>query len=151
MRALVQRVAHAQVEVAGQTTGRIDQGLLVFLGVRAEDGEREIDWLTKKLPKLRIFGDEEGKMNRSVADIGGGMLVVSQFTLYGNCKKGNRPSYIEAAPPEQAEALYEQFVQRLREQFNGPVATGQFGGDMKVGLLNDGPVTLWLDTEALLS
>lgn len=147
MRALIQRVSHAKVEVGQEMTGQIGPGLLVLLGVTHNDGESDMDWLIRKIIQLRIFRDEEGKMNKSVADTQGGILVVSQFTLYADCKKGNRPSFIRSAPPADAEALYERFVEQLRASFDGPVATGQFGAMMEVSLLNDGPVTIMLDSQ----
>ena len=141
MRALVQRVSEAAVAVDGEVVGRIGRGLLVLLGVRVGDCEREADFLVEKCLNLRIFEDGEGKMNRSLLDEGGGMLVVSQFTLYGDCRKGRRPSFIEAAPPPLSEPLYEYFVQQAR--LSGVhIATGRFGAKMAVQLVNDGPVTL---------
>lgn len=145
MRAVVQRVSQASVTVAGQITGQIERGLLVLLGVGQGDGEREVDWMAEKLVGLRIFEDQAGKMNRSLADIGGSMLVVSQFTLYGDCKKGRRPSFIDAAPPELAEQLYESFVAAVRSR-GIDVATGRFREHMHVALVNDGPVTIWVES-----
>ena len=147
MRALIQRVSHAAVEVENQTVGKIDAGLLVLLGITTEDDEQDIQWLIKKIIQLRIFNDEEGKMNRSVQDIGGDLLVISQFTLFADCKKGNRPSYIRSAHPDIAIPIYEQFLKLLQMQFSGNVETGEFGAAMKVNLLNDGPVTLMLDSK----
>ncbi|MEL6672199.1 MAG: D-aminoacyl-tRNA deacylase [Bacteroidota bacterium] len=146
MRALIQRVAHSQVVVEGEITGKIERGLLVLLGVTHEDGQEDIDWLVKKITQLRIFNDEAGKMNLSVEDIGGDILVISQFTLFADAKKGNRPSYIRSARPEVSIPLYEAFLSNLRSKFSGAVATGIFGAEMKVTLLNDGPVTLMLDS-----
>lgn len=146
MRACIQRVSEARVVVDGQTTGEIEAGLLVLLGVAEPDTDAELKWLAEKVINLRIFPDDEGKMNRSLADIGGAMLVVSQFTLYGDCRKGRRPSFVDAAHPEKAEQMYEAFVDYVAEQ-NITVATGKFRADMKVSLTNDGPVTLWLDTK----
>ena len=148
MRALVQRVAHARVEVEGEVTGQVGRGLLILLGVAEDDGEDEVHFLANKVSKLRIFSDEAGKMNLSVSDVGGAVLVVSQFTLYADARRGNRPSYVKAARPEQADALYRRFVQVLGE-LSLETATGEFGADMQVSLLNDGPVTLWLDTAEL--
>jgi D-aminoacyl-tRNA deacylase len=145
MRAVVQRVSRASVRVDGETVGQIGPGLLVLLGVAPEDGQDQIAWLSAKLVGLRIFADEEGKMNRSVQDIGGGMLIVSQFTLYGDVKKGKRPSFVDAAPPGVAEPLYVRFCDAVAAQ-GVPVQRGIFGADMAVELLNDGPVTLVLDT-----
>ena len=147
MRALIQRVSSASVKVEGRVTGTIGPGLLVLLGVTDEDTTDDIDWLCGKISRLRIFGDEEGLMNRSVVDIDGDLLVVSQFTLFASTKKGNRPSFIRSAKPPVAIPLYEQFVQTLAATANRPVATGEFGADMKVELLNDGPVTIWIDTK----
>ncbi|MGI9427023.1 MAG: D-aminoacyl-tRNA deacylase [Bythopirellula sp.] len=145
MRACIQRVSSAQVVVAGETTGQIDGGLLVLLGVAESDTDVELRWLAEKTINLRIFPDDEGKMNRSLLDTGGALLVVSQFTLYGDCRKGRRPSFIDAAQPEQAERMYEQFVDYIAGQ-GVTVATGKFRTDMKVSLTNDGPVTLWIDS-----
>ena len=145
MRALLQRVAWAKVEVDGERVGETGPGLLILLGVTHGDGPDEVESLARKVSKLRIFNDAEGKMNRSVTDVGGGALVVSQFTLYGDARRGNRPSYIGAAAPEHAEKLYESFIESLKA-LGLPVASGRFGADMKVSLLNDGPVTILLDT-----
>ena len=142
---LIQRVAEASVEVDGEVTGAIGKGLLILLGVHRDDTGREVDWLARKCANLRIFPDDAGLMNRSVIDIGGEALVVSQFTLYGNAAKGNRPSFIDAARPEKAEAFYEQFVEALSAQMGKPAATGVFGAKMAVHLVNDGPVTLWVE------
>jgi D-aminoacyl-tRNA deacylase len=146
MRALIQRVNQAQVEVSAQTIGRIDRGLLILLGITHQDDSSDIDYLIRKIINLRIFNDEAGKMNLSVQEVGGGLLVVSQFTLYGNTQKGNRPAYTRSAGPEVAIPLYERFVAQLQAQFPGPVATGEFGASMQVTLCNDGPVTLMLDS-----
>ena len=148
MRALLQRVSHAKVEVRGEVIGEVGRGLLIFLGVTEGDSEDEVQFLAKKVSKLRIFSDDAGKMNLSLTDVGGSALVVSQFTLYGDARRGNRPSYIKAARPEQADGLYGRFVQVLGE-LGLETATGEFGADMQVSLLNDGPVTLWLDTAEL--
>jgi len=145
MRAVVQRVSRASVTVDGAITGAIDHGLLVLLGVAPDDGDQELDWLAKKLVGLRIFPDADGKMNLGLSDIGGGMLVVSQFTLYGDCRKGRRPSFVKAAHPSHAEPTYEAFCERVAT-LGVPVERGIFGADMKVELLNDGPVTLIIDT-----
>lgn len=146
MRAVVQRVKRASVTVAGEVVGRIDQGLLILLGVTHEDGPEQVRWLSEKCARLRIFEDEAGKMNRSLLDLGGGALVVSQFTLYGDTRKGRRPSFVAAARPEVAIPLYEAFVAALGELGVDPVQTGVFAADMAVELLNDGPVTLVVDT-----
>lgn len=148
MRACVQRVTEAAVRVAGQTSGEIQLGLLVLLGVAADDTEADALQLAEKISGLRIFEDDQGKMNRSLSEVGGGMLVVSQFTLLGDCRKGRRPNFTAAAGPELAEKLYEVFVGAVQQQ-GLPVATGQFRQHMKVSLVNDGPVTLLLDTRRL--
>ena len=148
MRAVVTRVRSASVTVAGQTVGEIGTGYLVLLGVKTGDGEAQADKLADKITGLRIFEDESGKMNRGLQDVGGSILAVSQFTLYGNCRHGRRPEFLQAAPSAQAEPLYEYFVRRCREKGVG-VATGSFGAEMLVASVNDGPVTLILDTEQL--
>lgn len=145
MRALVQRVSQASVTVNGAITGQINQGLLVLLGVGHGDTMKEVTWMAEKLVGLRIFDDSAGKMNLSVADVGGGMLVVSQFTLFGDCRKGKRPSFIDAAPPDLASDLYEKFVTAVR-QTGIDVGTGAFREHMDVALVNDGPVTLWIES-----
>lgn len=144
MKLVIQRVRSASVVVAGETIGAIDAGLLILVGITVGDTEAQAEHLAGKAARLRIFQDDDGKMNRSVQDIGGACLVVSQFTLYGDCTKGNRPSYITAARPEEAIPLYEHFVAALREQ-EVRVETGEFGADMLVTLENDGPVTLILE------
>jgi len=145
MRAVIQRVASAQVSVDGRVSGKIGKGLLVFLGVRKGDGESDLSFLISKIPELRIFEDASGKFNLSLKEIGGEMLVVSQFTLYGDCRKGRRPSFTEAEEPTAAKHLYEQFVSKLRDQ-GFSVQTGEFQAKMEVQLVNDGPVTLVLDS-----
>ena len=149
MRAVIQRVSSASVTIGGQVKSSIGKGLLILLGVGYEDGQEDIDWLVKKISGLRIFDDEAGVMNRSVVDVGGEALVVSQFTLMASTKKGNRPSYIHAAGHEIAVPLYESFCTALSEALGKPVGTGEFGADMKVALVNDGPVTILLDSETL--
>ena len=146
MRAVVQRVSEAQVAVEGTVIGRIGPGLLILLGVAVGDTEAEAEWMCGKLARLRIFPDDQGRMNRSVTDLGGEALVVSQFTLFGAVERGNRPSFDGAARPEEAIPLYEAFVARLAAAVGRPVPTGRFGADMKVSLTNDGPVTLILDS-----
>ena len=133
--------------IDGQLKSAIAAGLLVLLGIEADDNQEDIDWLCRKLSQLRIFGDEAGLMNRSIQEVEGSFLVVSQFTLHASTKKGNRPSYIKAARPEVAIPLYEAFVQNLASVSGRPVGTGEFGADMKVSLLNDGPVTILIDTK----
>lgn len=147
MRVVIQRVSEASVTINGKVNAKIGQGLLVLLGIEDADGQEDIDWLCKKISQLRIFGDDEGKMNLSVQDVAGEIIVVSQFTLHASTKKGNRPSYIQAARPEVAIPLYEKFVQTLREASGLKIGTGEFGADMKVALLNDGPVTITMDTK----
>ena len=146
MRALVQRVRSAHVQVEGETTGQIGAGLLVFLGVTHQDDATDLAYLVGKISRLRIFSDQNGKMNRSVQDIGGSILVVSQFTLYGDTRRGNRPGFDQAAKPDLAEQLYEQFCQAL-QALGIPVATGRFAADMQIALVNDGPVTLMIDSQ----
>lgn len=146
MRALVQRVSQAGVEVDGRLVSQIGTGLLVFVGVGLDDEGSDIDWLVRKIVNLRIFPDEEGVMNRSVLDMGGDILSVSQFTLMASCKKGNRPSYVHAAPGEISQPVYSKFCDALSDALGKPVGRGIFGADMKVSLLNDGPVTIWLDS-----
>jgi D-aminoacyl-tRNA deacylase len=145
MRSVVQRVSRAAVRVDGRVVGEIGNGLLVLLGVAAGDGDDDVRWSADKIAQLRIFEDPAGKMNRAVAEVGGGVLLVSQFTLLGDARKGNRPSFVAAAAPELASALYEQVAARLRER-GLPVATGVFRAAMEVELVNDGPVTLLLDS-----
>jgi len=145
MRAVVQRVGRAQVTVAAEVTGKIDRGLLVLLGVSREDTEKDADYLAEKVTGLRIFEDENGKMNLDVAASGGAVLVVSQFTLYGDVRRGKRPSFDAAAPPERARQLYEYFVERIRAA-GLPCQTGRFQEMMRVELVNDGPVTILLDS-----
>jgi D-tyrosyl-tRNA(Tyr) deacylase len=148
MKALVQRVSEAGVTVGARTVGAIEEGLLVLLGVEHGDGESEAALLARKIANLRNFEDDAGKMNRSVLDVGGGVLVVSQFTLCADARKGNRPSFIGAAAPEQAQALYTRFCEHLRAH-GAPVARGEFAAHMAVRLVNDGPVTIWLDSATL--
>lgn len=147
MRVLLQRVSEASVKIEERVVGQIESGLLLLVGIEEEDSKNDADWLIKKIIGMRIFSDEEGRMNRSIQDIAGQFLVVSQFTLNASTKKGNRPSFIKAARPEQAIPLYEYFKEELRKQSNLIVETGQFGADMKVSLTNDGPVTIWLDSK----
>lgn len=147
MRVLIQRVSRASVTISGEISGKIGPGLLVLLGIEEADGPEDLDWLCGKISRLRIFSDEEGKMNRSVTDVGGGLLVVSQFTLFASTKKGNRPSFIRSAKPDIAIPLYEQFVKTLGVVAGTSVETGEFGADMQVELLNDGPVTIWIDSK----
>ena len=145
MRVVLQRVSRARVTVDGRVTGEIGRGFLLLVGFTASDGDDAVAWMADKVLALRIFPDDEGKMNRALDEVGGGLLVVSQFTLYGDARKGRRPSFVDAAPPERAIPLYERFVALLRGSATGPVATGEFGAMMDVGLVNDGPVTLILE------
>lgn len=148
MRAVVQRVSAASVTIGGEVKAAIEGGLLVLLGVEDADTNEDIEWLAGKIARLRVFADDAGLMNRSVQEMGGDALVVSQFTLFASTKKGNRPSYIRAARPEVAIPLYESFVQRLSGEMGKPVLTGEFGADMQVALVNDGPVTILIDSKA---
>ncbi len=147
MRAVVQRVSKASVTVEGEIISKIGLGLLILLGVENEDAKVDLEWLSRKIVNLRIFNDEEGVMNKSLIEIDGDAIVVSQFTLHASTKKGNRPSYIKAAKPEVAISAYENFVERLGIDLGKKVGTGVFGADMKVELLNDGPVTIIIDTK----
>ena len=148
MRAVIQRVSHASVSIDGQIKGAIQIGLLVLLAVEETDTTDDIDWLSGKLVRLRVFNDEQGLMNRSVQEVQGDILVISQFTLFASTKKGNRPSYSRAARPEVAVPIYEAFVRKLGEDLGRAVHRGEFGADMKVSLLNDGPVTIIIDTKS---
>ena len=145
MRVVVQRTTRAEVRIGGQVRGRIEHGLVLLVGFKADDTEATLEWMAEKIVGLRIFRDDEDKMNRSLHEVGGGLLVVSQFTLYGDVRKGRRPSFIDAAHPDIAIPLYERFIALLRAQVAGPVETGEFGAMMDVELVNDGPVTLLLE------
>ena len=148
MKFVIQRVNHAEVKVDGETVGKIGKGFLVLIGVGREDTKEDADWYLKKLLGLRIFEDENGKTNLSLADVNGELLLISQFTLYANCKRGNRPSFIESGDPALAEELYEYIISKCQE--NVPVVEkGSFGADMKVGLINDGPFTIILDSDCM--
>ena len=147
MRVVIQRSTHASVTIGGQLKSAIGPGMLILVGIEDADGPEDIDWLCRKIVNLRIFDDDEGVMNRSVLETGGDILVVSQFTLHASTKKGNRPSYIRAARPEISIPLYEQFCEALSQALGKSVETGQFGADMQVELLNDGPVTICMDTK----
>lgn len=146
MRMVVQRVCEASVRIDGKIVSSISQGLMVLLGIEAIDFKLDADYLVQKLINLRVFNDDQGKMNRSIKDIGGELLIISQFTLHASTKKGNRPSYIRAARPEQAIQLYEYFIQQAQKEVNSKIQTGEFGADMKVSLINDGPVTIIIDS-----
>lgn len=147
MRIVIQRVRHASVTINGTVKSAIQQGLLLLLGVEESDTSEDVDWLVRKVVGLRIFDDEQGVMNRSVMDVGGEALVVSQFTLFASYKKGNRPSWLRAARHEISIPLYEEFCEKLSAAMGKPVGTGEFGADMKVELLNDGPVTICMDSK----
>ena len=147
MRTVIQRVKKASVTIDGMMKSSIEEGLLILLGIEDSDNEDDIEWLTKKITNLRIFNDEDGVMNRSIIEVGGGIIVVSQFTLHAMVKKGNRPSYIKASKPDIAIPLYESFCEEMSLQLGRQVQTGTFGADMKVELINDGPVTIWIDTK----
>lgn len=150
MRALIQRVSHASVTVEGECVGKIEKGLLVLLGVGPQDTEKQADFLAEKCANLRIFVDKNDKMNLSLLDIGGEMLVVSQFTLYADCRKGRRPSFVNAAAPAEADRLYEYFQQSVKNAGVAKVEHGKFGASMQVELLNNGPVTIMLDTDEIM-
>ena len=150
MRCVIQKVTRARVSVDGETVGEIGLGFVALIGVRVDDGEADVRYITDKVAHLRIFEDEAGKMNLALGDVGGAILSISQFTLYADCRKGNRPSFIRAARPETAAPLYDYFNATLREQYNLQVETGRFGADMKVDFINDGPVTILLDTDELI-
>lgn len=147
MRAVIQRVSQANVTIGASERGAIQTGLLVLVAVESRDGAEDIEWLSGKIVRLRIFDDENGVMNRSVQEVGGEILVVSQFTLYASTRKGNRPSYSNSAGPETAIPLYEQFVSRLEQHLGKPIQTGEFGAQMAVGLVNEGPVTVIIDSK----
>jgi len=148
MRAVIQRVSKARVTIEEKINGQIENGLLVLMGIEDADTDEDIEWLSARIVNLRIFNDEKGVMNISVKDIGGNILLISQFTLHASTKKGNRPSYIRASKPEVAIPLYEQMIRRLETDLGKSIGTGKFGADMKVELLNDGPVTILIDTKA---
>ena len=147
MRAVVQRVSEASVKVDGNITGEIGWGLLVLVGIEDADSNEDIEWLSKKIVNLRIFNDEQGVMNKSVLEIGGSILLISQFTLHASTRKGNRPSYIKASKPDFAIPLYEKMILQLKKDLNKNIETGIFGADMKVALVNNGPVTIWIDSK----
>jgi len=147
MRVVVQRVSQSNVKVSGEIIGEINEGLMVLVSFVDEDNDTDLGWMTKKIINLRIFIDDEGKMNRSVQDIGGDILLISQFTLHGSTKKGNRPSFIKAAKPDFANVMYERFIKVLEQSLGKKIQTGEFGGDMKVSLVNDGPTTIIIDSK----
>ena len=147
MRVVVQRVSQSNVNVSGEVIGKIKEGLMVLVSFVDEDNDTDLGWMTKKIINLRIFNDDEGKMNRSVQDVGGDILLISQFTLHGSTKKGNRPSFIKAAKPDFANVMYERFIKVLEQSLGKEIQTGEFGGDMKVSLVNDGPTTIIIDSK----
>ncbi len=147
MKVVVQRVSQSNVKVSGEVIGEIKEGLMVLVSFVDEDNDTDLGWMTKKIINLRIFNDDEGKMNRSVQDIGGDILLISQFTLHGSTKKGNRPSFIKAAKPDFANVMYERFIKVLEQSLGKEIQTGEFGGDMKVSLVNDGPTTIIIDSK----
>lgn len=147
MRVVIQRAGHASVTINGVCKSSIGKGLMILVGIEETDGKEDIEWLCKKIVNLRVFDDENGVMNKSIIEVGGDILVVSQFTLHASTKKGNRPSYIRAAKPEISIPLYEHFCEALSLALGKPIGTGEFGADMKVELLNDGPVTICIDTK----
>ena len=147
MRVVVQRVSQSKVKVSGEVIGEINEGLMVLVSFVNEDNDTDLGWMTKKIINLRIFNDDEGKMNRSVQDVGGDILLISQFTLHGSTKKGNRPSFIKAAKPDFANFMYERFIKVLEQALGKEIQTGEFGGDMKVSLVNDGPTTIIIDSK----
>lgn len=148
MRVVVQRVASASVTIEGSVVASISRGLLILLGIEEPDGDEDIAWLVPKIARMRIFSDDEGKMNRCVAEAEGGIIVVSQFTLHASTKKGNRPSFIRAARPEQSEPLYQRFCVAMEAELGFPIGTGRFGADMQIALVNDGPVTITMDSRS---
>lgn len=148
MRVIIQRTNKANVTVHGKLNGEIGKGLLVFVGIEDADGQQDIEWLSRKIVNLRVFDDDQKIPNLSVADIQGDLLVVSQFTLHAVTKKGNRPSYVRAARPEIAIPVYEKFIKQLEQDLGKPVSTGEFGADMQVSLVNDGPFTIWMDSKS---
>ena len=147
MRVVVQRVSQSNVKVSGEVIGEINEGLMVLVSFVDEDNDTDLGWMTKKIINLRIFNDDEGKMNRSIKDVGGDILLISQFTLHGSTKKGNRPSFIKAAKPDFANVMYERFIKVLEQSLGKEIQTGEFGGDMKVSLINDGPTTIIIDSK----
>ena len=147
MRVVVQRVSMSNVKVSGEIIGEIKEGLMILVSFVDEDNDIDLEWMKKKIINLRIFNDDEGKMNRSVQDVGGDILLISQFTLHGSTKKGNRPSFIKAAKPDFANVMYVKFIKVLEESLDKEIQTGEFGGDMKVSLINDGPTTIIIDSK----
>jgi D-tyrosyl-tRNA(Tyr) deacylase len=150
MRVVIQRVSEAAVKISGESVGEIQHGFLILLGIETEDGTSDADYLIQKVSQMRVFSDVDGKMNLNIQEVDGSVLVVSQFTLHASTKKGNRPSFIRAARPEQAIPLYEYFLQQLQTLLPGKISSGKFGADMKVSLINDGPVTIIMDSKERL-
>ena len=148
MRVIVQRVSKSNVKVSGEVTGKISKGFMVLVSFVDDDTDDDLDWMSNKIINLRIFNDEDGKMNKSLLDVGGDILLISQFTLHGSTKKGNRPSFIKAAKPEYANQMYEKFIEVLENSLGKKIQTGEFGGDMKVSLINDGPTTIIIDSKS---
>ena len=148
MRVVVQRVSESNVRISGDVRGEIGKGFMVLLSFVDDDTDGDLDWMSNKIINLRIFNDEEGKMNKSLLDVGGDILLISQFTLHGSTKKGNRPSFIKAAKPEYANQMYEKFIEVLENSLGKKIQTGEFGGDMKVSLINDGPTTIIIDSKS---
>ena len=148
MRVVVQRVSESNVKVSGEVTGKISKGFMVLVSFVDDDTDDDLDWMSNKIINLRIFNDEDGKMNKSLLDVGGDILLISQFTLHGSTKKGNRPSFIKAAKPEYANQMYEKFIEVLENSLGKKIQTGEFGGDMKVSLINDGPTTIIIDSKS---
>ena len=148
MKVVIQRVSQSNVKVSGEVIGEIKEGLMVLVSFIDEDNDTDLEWMTKKIINLRIFNDDEGKMNRSVQDVGGDILLISQFTLHGSTKKGNRPSFIKAAKPDFANVMYMKFIKILEKSLGKGIQTGEFGGDMKVSLINDGPTTIIIDSKS---
>ena len=147
MKVVIQRVLESEVEIQNKISGKIGQGLLLLLGIEEADGQEDIEWLCRKILNLRIFNDQDEIMNKSLIDVGGEILLISQFTLHASTKKGNRPSYIQAAKPDIAIPLYKEFIEHIEKELGKPIQTGEFGADMKVSLINDGPVTIIIDTK----
>ena len=148
MRVVVQRVSESNVRISGDVRGEIGKGFMVLVSFVDDDTDGDLDWMSNKIINLRIFNDEEGKMNKSLLDVGGDILLISQFTLHGSTKKGNRPSFIKAAKPEYANQMYEKFIEVLENSLGKNIQTGEFGGDMKVSLINDGPTTIIIDSKS---
>ena len=148
MRVVVQRVSESNVKVSGEVTGKISKGFMVLVSFVDDDTADDLDWMSNKIINLRIFNDEDGKMNKSLLDVGGDILLISQFTLHGSTKKGNRPSFIKAAKPEYANQMYDKFIEVLENSLGKNIQTGEFGGDMKVSLINDGPTTIIIDSKS---